>query len=184
MIFCCKWLSETLFWTYVCCRYVILLLSENYMPQFIAHIISAPPIIGIRISWLAITCGWWLGVMNCQSSGHNDDKHKHNADNTSNSRTTAPTAKIYLANCRQNGNNNSMSIVATTNKQQFVSLSDESWSSISSAVPVHVFSSHEEVWEDHTITIHHLISSHLNANIPSLQQQLRRSPQSQASCPY
>ena len=42
--------SETLFWTYVCCRYVILLLSENYMPQFIAHIISAPPIIGIRIS--------------------------------------------------------------------------------------------------------------------------------------
>ena len=54
--------------------------------------------------------------------------NKHSADNTSNSKTTAPTAKIYFANWRQNGNsnNNSMSIVATTNKQQFVSLSDES----------------------------------------------------------
>ena len=87
MIFCCKWLPLKLYFGQ--CMFVCLLLSENYMPQFRAHIISAPPIIGILISWLVITCGWgWAGVINCQSGGHNDDKHKHNADNTSNSRTS------------------------------------------------------------------------------------------------
>ena len=123
--------SETLFWTYVSCRYVILLLSENYMPQFRAHIISAPPIIGILISWLAITCGWgWAGVINCQQQHVNS----HNNKQTTICFSLQWILIINLPSC-------------PSSYVQF------SWGSVGGSYH------------------HHLISSHLNANIPSLHQQ-------------